>query len=101
MAVSLFSGVFPDKRLDERCEQVFSEMVNRKSAVFHKSMPNKAALAGAYRFMNHKAVTYELIRDRLTTSWEVKGKSVLCLQDSSEANFAWHSGVDLQQNSGQ
>lgn len=88
----LFTGVFKDKRLDTRCEQVFSEMVSSKSAVLHKSIPERASLTGAYRFMNNGKVTYELIRDRLTSSWAVKGKKVLCLQDTSEANFAWHSG---------
>lgn len=93
MEGSLFTGVFADKRLDKRCEQVFSKMVNRKSAILHKSIPERASLAGAYRFMNNREVTYELIRDRLTTSWGVKGKKILCLQDTSEANFDWHSSV--------
>lgn len=92
MEGSLFTGVFTDKRLDKRCEQVFSKMVSRKSAILHKSIPERASLTGAYRFMNNREVTYELIRDRLTSSWGVKGKKILCLQDTSEANFGWHSG---------
>lgn len=88
----LFTGVFTDKRLDKRCEQVFSKMVSSKSAILHKSIPERASLAGAYRFMDNEKVTYELIRERFTSSWGVKGKKILCLQDTSEANFAWHSG---------
>lgn len=93
MRDGFFKGVFTDKRLDARCQQVFSEMVSRASAVLHKSMPDRAALVGAYRFMNNRQVRYELIRDRFTSRWESKGKRILCLQDTSEANFAWHSGA--------
>ena len=93
MEGDLFTGLFRDKRLDTRCEQVFAQMVSSKSSILHKSIPERASLTGAYRFMNNREVTYELIRERLTSSWEVKGKKIICLQDTSEANFAWHSGV--------
>jgi hypothetical protein len=93
MSGGLFTGVFADKRLDRRCEQIFWQMVSKKSAVLHQSMASKAALTGAYRFMNHQQVNYELIGHRLTSSWPVKGKNILCLQDTSEANFTWHSGA--------
>jgi hypothetical protein len=93
MGKGIFSGVFHDKRLDTRCEQIFLGMVSKKSAVLHKSMPNRSALIGAYRFMNHKKVSYEPIRDCLTTFWPMAGKSILCLQDTSELNFSWHSNT--------
>jgi hypothetical protein len=54
-------------------------------------MAGHAALIGAYRFMNHQQVSYEVIRDRLTSCWSAQGKSILCLQDTSEANFCGHS----------
>jgi hypothetical protein len=91
MSGGLFTGVFADKRLDRRCEQIFAQMVSRKSAVLHKSMAGHAALIGAYRFMNHQQVSYEGIRDRLTSCWSAQGKTILCLQDTSEANFCAHS----------
>jgi hypothetical protein len=88
-----FTGVFHDKRLDARCEQIFSGMVSKGSAVLHKSMANRSALIGAYRFMNHNKVSYEPIRDHLTSFWPKTGKSILCLQDTSELNFCWHSNT--------
>jgi hypothetical protein len=93
MDKSIFSGVFDDKRLDRRCEQIFLGMVSKGSAVLHKSMSNRSALLGAYRFMNHKKVSYEPVRDCLTAFWPKEGKSILCLQDTSELNFSWHSNT--------
>jgi hypothetical protein len=91
MEQGLFTGMFDDKRLDARCEQIFLGMVSKKSAVLHKSMATRSALLGAYRFMNHKKVSYEPMRDHLTSFWPKAGKSILCLQDTSELNFCWHS----------
>ena len=54
-------------------------------------MPTRAALTGAYRFMNNQQVSYDQIADRLCSNWLEPGISIICAQDSSEANFGWHS----------
>jgi len=33
-AAEIFEGVFADKRLDERCKQVYGAMVDKKSCCF-------------------------------------------------------------------
>ena len=53
---SLFDGVFPDKRLDERCARIFEGLVDGQCAVLRQALPEPAALAGAYRFMNNTKV---------------------------------------------
>lgn len=89
----MFGGVFVDRRLDARCEQVYRAMLEEKSAVLHRCFPDRAAMTGAYRLMNNHHVGYEQVRERLTGSWSCAGKRVLCIQDTSEANFTSHSGA--------
>lgn len=88
-----FEGVFVDRRLDERCEQVYRAMLAEKSAVLHRCFPNRSAMIGAYRFMNNHHISYEQVRERLTSNWSCAGKRILCIQDTSEANFTSHSGA--------
>ncbi|HSI89981.1 MAG TPA: IS4 family transposase [Adhaeribacter sp.] len=88
----LFRGVFSDKRLDYRCTFVLEDIVNRQSCVLHKSMPDPAALAASYRFMNNDQVSHEQIATRVCSNWLQPGAAIINLQDSSEANFGWHSG---------
>jgi hypothetical protein len=88
-----FRGVFADKRLDARCEQLYGAMLEEKSVVLHQCMSNRAALIGAYRFMNNQHVRYEQVREWLTGNWNAAGKRLMCIQDTSEANFTSHSGA--------
>lgn len=89
----IFEGVFGDKRLDARCEQLYTAMVDKQSVVWHQCISNRAALIGAYRFMNNHHVGYEQVREWLVGNWSGAGKRVLCIQDTSEANFSAHSGA--------
>lgn len=43
--------------------------------------------------MNNHHVNYEQVRERLTGYWSCAGKRILCIQDTSEANFTSHSGA--------
>lgn len=92
-AAGIFEGVFGDKRLDERCEQVYGAMVDKKSVVLHQCISNRAAMIGAYRFMNNHHVRYEQVREWLAGNWSCEGKRLICIQDTSEANFSSHSGA--------
>lgn len=89
----VFGGVFSDKRLDSRCDFILADMLCRQSCVLHRSMPDQAGLAASYRFMNNPRVRHEQITERVCGNWPCAGKALLCIQDSSEANFGWHSGA--------
>jgi hypothetical protein len=68
-------------------------MLEEKQAVLHRCFPNRAAMTGAYRLMNNQQVSYEQVRERLTSQWSGADKRILCIQDTSEANFTSHSGA--------
>ena len=92
IASGLFSGVFADRRLDSRCERVYGAMLETKSSILHRCFVDRAALTGSYRLMNNEQVTYEQVFSGLSRHWSCAGKHLLCLQDTSEANFSSHSG---------
>jgi len=89
----IFRGVFADKRLDARCEKLYAAMVAKKSVVLHQCIANRAAMIGAYRFMNNQHVRYEQVREWVAGTWNAADKRLLCIQDTSEANFSAHSGA--------
>src|SRR5690606_31634810 len=89
----VFRGVFSDKRLDNRCDLILADMISRQSCVLHKSMPGQAALTASYRFMNNPQVSFDQIAGKLCSNWLQEGAAILHIQDTSEANFGWHSGA--------
>jgi hypothetical protein len=50
-------------------------------------------MIGAYRFMNNHHVRYEQVREWVAGTWCAAGKRLICIQDTSEANFSSHSGA--------
>lgn len=46
-----------------------------------------------YCFMNNHHVRYEQVREWVAGTWSTAGKRLLCIQDTSEANFSSHSGA--------
>jgi hypothetical protein len=68
-------------------------MLKEKSAVLHRCFPDRSAMTGAYRLMNNDYVNYEQVRKRLTGHWSCAGKRIICIQDTSEANFTSHGGA--------
>jgi len=50
-------------------------------------------MIGAYRFINNHHVRYEQVRERLTSNWNCQDKRIICIADTSEANFTSHSGA--------
>ncbi len=52
-----FIGVFPDKRLDKRAQQLAALLINSKSNSIKGCTSNEAEQKGFYRFLDNERVT--------------------------------------------
>ncbi len=69
-------------------------MGEHKSAVIQQFAQNQAEIVGASRFFRNDAVSTEALINSCTEALLpfVAGKHVLCIQDTTEINYAHHSG---------
>ena len=85
-----YSGISPDKRLDNRMSNVVIDLVHSGSAIINKTVKNHAPKTATYRILNNKRVDYQMV---LSGSFRkcaenIDAEHVLCLQDTTEFNLA-------------
>jgi hypothetical protein len=89
-----FSGCLSDRRLDLRCEKIAQSMYDHSSAVIQRFSRHRSKVVGSCRFFNNNRVcTGDLIKgitQRLKPL--VKGKTVLCIEDTTEFNYTTKQG---------
>ena len=86
---SIFSGIFGDRRLDNRMEILLESMVNHGSAIINRNSKDKKEKTGAYRMMNNSKLELEKLTSRLRENCteHLKCGHVLCIQDTTEVNY--------------
>lgn len=96
-----YENVFPDERLDRRAQQLSALLYNTRTSSIKGTTTNEAEQKGFYRFLENDRVTEKHLVSEMTDrcSLNVKGRHVLCIQDSSSIGLSDHKN-HLQENSG-
>ena len=91
MVQSCFGGSL-DKRLVNRHSILVRNMFSDSSTSILSISKTRSDQIGSYRFLRNKSVTEDILITEMQhrCSNAVKGKTVLCHHDSSEANFRNH-----------
>jgi hypothetical protein len=96
-----YKNVFPDKRLDNRAQQLASLLIRSRSNSIKGTTSNEAEQKGFYRFLDNDRVTEAGLIGEITKrcSSNVKDRHVLCIQDTSSIGLNNHRNR-LRENSG-
>jgi hypothetical protein len=96
-----YKNIFADERLDRRAEQLSALLYSTRTSSIKGTTTNEAEQKGFYRFLENDRVTEEHLSSEITSrcSLNVKGRHVLCLQDSSSIGLSNHKNR-LHKNSG-
>ena len=96
-----YSKLFKDQRLSRRGEGLLSKLRQGPNTSIQSIASSRAEQKGFYRFLNSPKVKEELLSEEmgLRCGRAVKGKVVLCIQDTSEINLGNHAGR-LKESSG-
>lgn len=88
-----FTGIFPDKRLDKRADRIALLLMNSRTSSIKGTMNNEADQKGFYRFLENDQVEESQLVKELSQRCckNVKGRSVLCIEDSSSIGLSNHS----------
>ncbi len=89
-----FTGLFQDKRLEQRGEKIVNDIVNKETAVLNQFSDDRADLVGASRFFDNDSVTEKALIEAASNRCinSCQNKHVLALQDTSEINYEKHRG---------
>lgn len=84
---------FGDIRIDQRAKFVLQNMITAGSAIINQCCRIFTEKIGAYRMLNNDKCTSDLIIKALASfcQEQVQTKHILCLQDTSEINYASHN----------
>lgn len=85
-----YSGISPDKRLDNRMDNVVIDLVHSGSSIINKTVKDHAPKTATYRILSNKRVDYQKV---LSGSFRkcaenIDAEHVLCLQDTTEFNLS-------------
>ena len=96
-----FEGIFSDKRLNKRGNNIGSILINSRSSSIKGITNNEADQKGFYRFLDNKQVDESQLIQELTQrcGLNVKGRNILVIQDTSSIGLSKHSN-HLKTNSG-
>lgn len=88
-----FSG-FGDLRRDRRVNTVLEDLFRQGSHSIRQLCGSEAKAKGAYRLLNNSAVSEQRLLENLTAQCQVAsaGRSLLCIQDTTEINLIDHRG---------
>lgn len=86
---SIFDGIFGDKRLDNRMQVVYRNIVSTGSSIINRNSSNKTEKAGAYRMMNNPKLELSSLIGRLQENCASMSRCnhVLCIEDTTEFNY--------------
>ncbi len=89
-----FTGVFSDKRIDKRANQVLSKLNLGRSSSVRQVTQTDAEQKSFYRLFNNESFTEEGIKEGITDrcSQLCKGRHVLSIQDTTEFNLTSQQG---------
>lgn len=70
-------------------------MIAKPSAIINRFANDRASIVGYHRFLNNAKVCYHAIMEGHYESLarKVKGKDLICIQDTSEYMYGHHSGI--------
>jgi hypothetical protein len=96
-----YNNLFNDKRLSSRGHNLLSSLFKVPTKSIQSLSITRAEQKAYYRFLNNKKVNETLLSDELglRCGKAVKGKVVLCIQDTTEINLFKHVNR-LKPNSG-
>ena len=80
--------------LRKKGQLLLSQIRHAQSAVVHQFAPTHKEAIAAYRFLNNPRITMDALHAALVDPVcpEVKGRHVLCIQDTTEINYTAHTG---------
>jgi hypothetical protein len=92
---------FLENRLVARGKLLLSNLLKGHSSSIQSISANRAEQIGSYRFLNNRSVTESILIEEQKQRCSIlsKGKVVLCISDTTEANFYAHRNR-LKPNSG-
>jgi hypothetical protein len=93
MLGSDYSNLFSDARLSNRGLHLLRGLFKHGTGTIQTIAQNRAEQKGYYRFLNNPKVTEDALIAEMSSRCGVhaKGKTVLCIQDTTEANFFSHT----------
>ena len=96
-----YSNIFSDDRLSKRGSLLIQGLFIKGTGTIQSIANNRAEQKGFYRFLNNNKVTEEALINEMGNRCSVlsKGKTVLCIQDTTEVNLSKHTGR-LKEDSG-
>jgi hypothetical protein len=88
-----FEGIFPDKRLDKRGNNIGSMLISSRSSSIKGITNNEANQKGFYRFLENDKVGESQLIQELTQrcGLNVEGRDVIVIQDTSSIGLSKHS----------
>lgn len=96
-----YSNRFSDERLSKRGSSLIQGLFSKATGTIQSIADSRADQKGFYRFLNNSKVREEALIDEMSARCSTlsKGKTVLCIQDTTEVNLSSHSGR-LKKDSG-
>jgi hypothetical protein len=84
-----FCGYFNDKRLERRGTAIIGVLTHNPNASIRRITSNNAEQRAAYRFLNNKKVTEEVLIKELCSrsARHCTNRHILCIQDTTEMDF--------------
>jgi hypothetical protein len=96
-----FSGLFSDKRLEKRAEEISRSLLLTRRSSIHGATRTEAEQKGFYRFLHNEKVTEEALIKELTQrcTANVSGRDVIVVQDTTSFGLS-HKAKNIKENSG-
>ena len=87
-----FTNCFSDERLDKRCSIISRDLFSKGVHSIRQLCNSSSAAKGFYRFLQNERTDEQRLISNMAErcSATCKGKTVLCIQDSSEINMYNH-----------
>lgn len=84
---------FRDKRLEKKGHQLLTQMMTKQTVILNRLAEGRKDLLSYHRFFNNKKVEPAKLIKAITDDCvkQVKGKKLLCFQDTSEYNYQRHA----------
>lgn len=89
-----YDGLFSDARLSKRGQSLLAGLFQHNDRTILSIAQTRADQRGYYRFLNNERVEEDSISHEmgLRCGCAVAGKTVLCIQDTTEVNLSKHAG---------
>lgn len=96
-----FTGLFSDKRLEKRADQISHRLLMSRSSVIHSATQNEAEQKGFYRFLQNENVTESVLINELTRrcAKNVFARDIIVIQDTTSFGLN-HNTKNIKKDSG-